>query len=70
MADHTYCSIKYQGSTDKLCEILRDKLDEVTDLKKVNKDQILISIPSACHEDLIFLKSFMESEGIKISDVK
>jgi len=63
-----YCSIKFEGDYNKLIEILNDKLDH-NETKKLNQEKILVSLPWHAYEDLTFLKTFMESEGLKIRNV-
>lgn len=66
----TYCSVIYEGDTDKLIECLKDKV-EAHDVKRISKEKVNISIPLGNLDDLVFLKSYLEEEEkIFIKDVK
>jgi len=68
MSDQCYSLIHYEGNCVKLCNILREKL-EIIELKKVKNNRIVISSSMGSDEDIIFLKPYIESEGIKILEV-
>jgi len=63
-----YAKIRYTGNATKLCEILKEKID-INEIKKVGIDKIFLSLPIGTMDDLMFLKSFLETEGIKIHNV-
>ncbi len=68
MSEISYSSITYEGNTEKLCNILKEKID-IIELKTVSPTHILLSIPIGSQDDLVFIKSYMESEGLKINEV-
>ena len=68
MEDECYTSITFSGDALKLSAALRVKL-EVFGLKRVNQDKLLVCIQMGSQDDLVFLKSHFESDGIKINNV-
>ena len=69
MGDECYASLTYSGDVTRLSFLLRDKL-EISGLKKVGQDKLLLCAQVGALEDLDFLKSFFINEGIQINNVR
>lgn len=66
--DLCYCSIDYIGETKKLEQIIRGKI-EITEIKFITNEKMILALPNGNNDDLHFLKSFIENDNIKINDV-
>lgn len=68
MSEIVYVSLKYEGNSDKLCEVLKEKLDNV-EIKKKSNSLLYLGLDKDNLEDITFLKSLLNSENIKIEEV-
>ena len=69
MSDDCFASSNYNGDVNKCCFLLRDKI-EVTSIKKSGQNKLLLIVHAGSMEDLQFLKSLFELEGIFLSNVR